>query len=429
MKEAVLGFSRKGQFKEKISAFDIKSREHARKLWPLVTPDLPHELVTYVRPSFDRETGELVRRSYFARLPRGKRRTAEKQFREEAEAWHEQRAESAEHARAKELIAKELASCLKNTKSLVWCFADKSRSDFPIKGDLLLGAESVHMEYPLETPFDKHYKLDIAVLGPKIDNQCLVLAGIEIELSHAFDGYKALISKTLGFPLISVDITEMLLEDMTPDWAADIIQSTTLTEEEGRRKTYFYLHDLIYPQFVSYPAGFPSDPKHQYLVFAPDSDITKLNKKLKDLSRQLGYGEHEVAISRITDKSEQSRKQLLDLGVVVGADWQEINPRQCMRVALDRPASVSDLRAHQFHSVMARILLSEENALIGYKYIGGIQNSDAQEDIWIHNQWQGPHQDPLTFRMLPKRLADPISSIFSLIKELQAVSEPEDRTH
>lgn len=423
MKEAVLGFSRKGQFKEKISAFDIQSREHARKLWPLVTPDQPHELVTYVRPSFDMETNEVTRRSHFARLPRGKRRTAEKQFREEAEAWHKQRAESTEHARAKELIAKELASCLQNTKSLVWCFADKSRSDFPIKGDLLLGAELVQIEYPLETPFDKNYKLDIAVLGPKVDDQILVLAGIEIELSHSFDGYKALISKTLGFPLISVDIAEMPLEAITPEWAADIIQTTTLTAEEGRRKTYFYLHDLIYPQFVSYPLGFLHDPKHQYLVFASDDDITRLNRQLKDLSRQLGYAEHEIAITRVTDKSEQSRKQLLDLGVVVGADWKEINPKQCLRVALDRPASISDLRAHQFHSVMARTILSELNVLVGYKYMGGIQNSDAQEDIWIHSQWQGPHQDPLSFRMLPKRLADPISSIFALIKELQTVGE------
>jgi hypothetical protein len=37
----------------------------------------------------------------------------------------------------------------------------------------------------------------------------MVLGGVEIELGHAFNGRKALIGKSLGFPLVSIDITEM----------------------------------------------------------------------------------------------------------------------------------------------------------------------------------------------------------------------------
>lgn len=38
MDEAVIVFSRKGLFQMRITAREIRSREHARKLWPLVAP-------------------------------------------------------------------------------------------------------------------------------------------------------------------------------------------------------------------------------------------------------------------------------------------------------------------------------------------------------------------------------------------------------
>jgi hypothetical protein len=424
MREAVLAFSRKGQFKEKVCAYDIPSREHARKLWPLVTPETPHQLVTYVSPSRDKKTNKVLRKSHFSRLPRGKRKSVAKQFHEEAAAWHLQRSESTHHRKAKELIAQELTRRLDNSESLVWGFKDESRSDFPITGNLLLGAKSVKMEQPLETRFDKNYKLDVAVLGPVIDGRPAILAGIEIELTHAFDGFKGLISKTLGFPLISVDITDMDLDDITPEWAAEIIESTTLTAIEGRRKTYFYLHDLIYPQYVSYPPGLLRS-KHHYLVFAPDDDIARMLSKLQELAASLGYSKSEAVVQRITDSSAQSKRQLLDLGVVVGADWEQVNAKQCLRIALDRPAGIDDLRAHQFHTAIARVLLFELNALVGYKYIAGIQNDDVEQDIWIHKKYLRFDMDPLTYRILPKRLADPISSILQLIEELQASSEDE----
>jgi hypothetical protein len=50
------------------------------------------------------------------------------------------------------------------------------------------------------------------VLGPPVQAEPMVLGGVEIELGHAFDGRKALIGKSLGFPLISIDITEMTLQ-------------------------------------------------------------------------------------------------------------------------------------------------------------------------------------------------------------------------
>jgi hypothetical protein len=63
----------------------------------------------------------------------------------------------------------------------------------------------------------------------------MVLGGVEIELGHAFDGRKALIGKSLGFPLISIDITEMTLDELTPEWAQQVLTATTRSHEQGRR--------------------------------------------------------------------------------------------------------------------------------------------------------------------------------------------------
>lgn len=420
-----MAFSRKGRFKEKISAYSIRSREHARKLWPLVDPEPPHVLVTYVRPSFDKETDELRRRSYFAKLPTGKGKFIAKELKQEREDWHKQRAESAEHLKAKELLVSELTHRLQNTKSLIWAFKDPN-CDFPIKGDLLLGAESIKAEHPFIAPFDNNYKLDIAVLGPVVDSSPLILAGIEIEFTHAFDGFRGLISKTLGFPVISVDIAGMELDDINEKWAADIIQSTTLTSEDATRKTFFYLHDLIYPQFIGYPSGFRIDKRHQFLVFAPDEDTNRLDKNIRELALKMGYKPGDVAVTKVTANSEQSKRQLQDLGLVVGSDWEQINSNQCLRIALDKPSGIDDLRSHRFHTALAKTLLSERDALVGYKYAPRIHNDSEEEDIWIYHMWQGPGLDLVPYKILPKRLVDPIGRILDLIEAIQGVGDLDD---
>lgn len=58
MDEAIVVFSRKGIFQTTIAARDIRSREHARKLWPLVSPGASRQMVTWVSPSF--ESGSFV---------------------------------------------------------------------------------------------------------------------------------------------------------------------------------------------------------------------------------------------------------------------------------------------------------------------------------------------------------------------------------
>ena len=122
MDEAVVVFSRKGLFQTRIVARDVRSREHARKLWPLVSPDALRQMVTWVSPIF--EDGKLRRRSHFRQLPVDRIYDLRAHF--DDEETNRQRAvqESQEHRRAKELIAAELGRRLDARLAMPWWFKD-----------------------------------------------------------------------------------------------------------------------------------------------------------------------------------------------------------------------------------------------------------------------------------------------------------------
>jgi hypothetical protein len=264
MNEALIVFTRKGLFQTRIAARDVRSREHARKLWPLVDPDTMRQMVTWVRPLF--ADGTLRRRSHFRLLSAAKTYDLKTLFEEQETTRRAAVHESPEHRRAKELIAAELSRRLAAGLAMPWAFKDDNASDYPLEGNLLLGAESVVTERVLHTPFGSQFRLDIAIIGPPIHAEPMVLGAVEIELAHAFDGRKALIGKSLGFPLVSIDISEMSVDEITPQWAERALTATTRSDEQGRRKTYVYLHDLLYPLYAQLPVSLDNEQRHQYLV-------------------------------------------------------------------------------------------------------------------------------------------------------------------
>jgi len=417
MDEAVVVFSRKGLFQTRITAREVRSREHARKLWPLVAPGAIQQMVTWVSPSF--EDGKLRRRSHFRQLPVEKTYDLKAQFEEEETSRQRAVHESPEHRRAKELIAAELARRLSAGLAMPWAFKDADASDYPLEGNLLLGADRVVTEHPLDTPFGSRFRLDIAILGPPIQTEPMVLGGVEIELGHAFDGRKALIGKSLGFALISIDITEMTLDEIMPQWAEQALIATTRSHEQGRRQTYIYLHDLLYPLYAQLPTFLDSEQRHQYLVFSDDATLHKLVNWMKLLAKKLDYPSSSVAVAIVNGKSEQSRKMLVHAGQVVGPDWELFNNHQCLRLTVPRPKGTADLQAHRFHMTMARLLLSHTDALVGYKYRNGVDNNHPEEDIWIAHRWIAEQSIHTQHRVLPKRLAEPINQLMKVVSELQ----------
>lgn len=417
MDEAIVVFSRKGIFQTTILARDVRSREHARKLWPLVSPDGSRQMVTWVSPSF--ENGKLRRRSHFRVLP------AQHTFNPKAYFDYEEASrgrvvqESPEHRRAKELVADELSRRLRAGLAMPWAFKDVDSSDYSLEGNLLLGADRVATEHPLETPFGSKFRLDVAVLGPPVQAEPMVLGGVEIELGHAFDGRKALIGKSLGFPLISIDITEMTLPELTPEWAQRVLTATTRSHEQGRRQTYIYLHDLLYPLYAQLPAFLDDEQRHQFLVFADDKTLNKLVSWMNLLAEKLEYSKGTVAVAIVNGKNDQARKMLERAGQVVGPDWRDFNDQKCLRLTLPRPKGPADLQAHRFHMTMARILLSHTDALVGYKYCNGVDNNHPEDDIWVAKRWIANEKIFSEHRVLPKRLAEPVNRLIAVVSDLR----------
>ena len=105
--------------------------------------------MTWVSPSF--ESGKLRRRSHFRVLPTQKGFNLIAHFdNEEASRWRFVQ-ESPEHRRAKELVAAELSRRLNAGLAMPWVFTDADASDYPLEGNLLLGADQVAIEHPLES--------------------------------------------------------------------------------------------------------------------------------------------------------------------------------------------------------------------------------------------------------------------------------------
>lgn len=420
MNEAIVVFSRNGMFITNVLARDVHSREHARKLWPLVTPDAPRQLVTWVMPSF--LDGKLVRRSHFRKLPGARNINVVQMFEQEEAARYKAVRESPEHSAAKHLVAEALRQRLQNGLAMPWYFKDPDGSQYHLAGNLLLGAEVVRVEEVVTTSFGCDYRLDVAITSKQVNKKSILLGGVEIEWGHQFDGRKALIGKSQAFPLISIDISGMTLEEITVDWADAALTATTRSSETGQRKTYVYLHDLLYPLYVQIPSGLIKDTRHQFLVFASDKELSDLEKWAKRLQELLGLPKSAMAVSIVNAKSEQSRKMLENAGQIVGQDWQRINSQQCLRLTIERP-SPADVASHMFHLCMANLFLSHTDSLVGYKYRTGIQNGTPTEDVWQHPQWNPETKRADYYRILPKRLAEPRSHILDVLNTLgQTVS-------
>ncbi|MBK0413132.1 hypothetical protein JD974_01815 [Chromobacterium haemolyticum] len=417
MDRARIFFNRKGELKEAISCFDITSREHYRNLWPLVTEDDPPRLVSWVSPVF--RGSECVRRSYFRHYSGKRSIDAKAIFDTDEEARFRQCSESPQHKRAKELIAAELQRRLDAGLALPWAYNDTSVTDFYLGGNLLLGAESIVIEHNFKTPppLSSSYRLDVAVLGKTVLKNPTILAGIEIEYGHAFDGRKAIAGRCSGYPLISIDITDLSLSDITPEWARRVLTATTRSDASGQRKTFVYLNPLLYPLYIQLPSDLlHRERRHQLVIFAPDTQLLSIRDKIDQVRIRLGLSEKDVVLQLPTAKSEQSATMVGNLGKIIGPDWETMNTSRCLTVSLDRPADGSDVPRYLMHIFLAIYLAGWGEALVGYKWCMGITNENPEDDLW--QEWYNKKY----YHPAPKRLAIPFSQYVSALSRLTSGS-------
>jgi len=284
-------------------------------------------------------------------------------------------------------------------------------------GNLLLGATHVVPEHPLDTPFGCSYQLDIAVMGSPISQRPLLVGGIEIERWHHFDGRKALIGRSMGFPLITVDITELELADLTEEWAARVLTDTTRSDAQGRRSSYVYLHDLLYPQFAAIPKDVEDEPKHQYLVFADDPTLDWLRGWLRRLGDALAYDAGQVLLQRLNTKSQSARVALETAGSIVGTGWEAFNNQRMLRVSVPRPSGPHDKRSHKLHATLARLLLSRD-CLVGSQYASAVCNDEPEEDVWLRYKRRPEQRMHEVYRVLPKRPAEPVGQLLAFLQSI-----------
>lgn len=213
-----------------------------------------------------------------------------------------------------------------------------------------------------------------------------------------------------GYPLISVDISNMTLTELTPEWASRALSETTHSSAAGTRKNYVYLNPVLYPLYAQLPAKL--DRRHQFVVFANDEKLRGIEGLVTRLRDALGFTRTEVPLAQINGVSPQARRQLENLGEIVGPDWSEHNDQRCLTISLNRVKSPLDVEGHLLHICIASLLAGWGDCLVGYKYELGALNRDPEEDIWlsyVSDRWR---------RILPKRLADPISRYVQTLASL-----------
>lgn len=409
MKEAYRLYSWRGIMKERINAKDIKSPSDARKLAPFVDEEKqPLLWVNWSKPRVD--TGKKVP-PYFRGYPQGRIPTKKyfKTIKEEIEEKTKQ-SESEIHKKARRLLTKYLSKLVNEGKALRWAYSDPRISDFPITGNLLSEVETIETHYKYKTPFGVQYEFDIALLGKKLNKERLILGVIEIEKTHHFGFLKLIISKCLGFPLVSINIDEEKLENIDEIWCEKALTETKRNSDDGLRRNYIYLHNSLYPIYTDLPSKYRTDGKHQYLVFCKKEKFDRLIDVLKRY-RKLLYVDHTDVLIQpctINYSDDMSIKTANNEGSIAGSDWKHFNDEKYIRITLKVPSTKSG-NIYLFHLLMARLFNTHFDTLIGYKYRKSIHNEDFENPIWM--------SDFNEHKLIQKHLSEPVEYLLDHLKD------------
>lgn len=419
MKDAVRIYSWRGVLTEKVSARSVTSRERARQLGPFADPSGKRN-VLWRSPSFDAESKRLKRRSCFAHYPTSSSpRTVEDErahIAREVESERREKSESARHRKAQAAVIAAISDRLMQGLAIPWSYKDPQLA-FPFSGNLIADAVGVEPNYRVELPSGEVFYLDVAILGPCISTKPIVLGGVEIEFRHEFSNAKCLLLRSLGFPLFSIDVTEEEDENLNVDWAIRALQETSWNSEDERRRNFVYLNDALAPLFVNTASAGRRVDLHKYLVFARDEDLERLRKWLNHAATKLGLANsaENCVFTRYNARSPQSRVIVENAGAVAGEGWRELNSKSFLHVQIQAPRILRG-PLYQLHLLVARLVCSEIEALVGYR---DDYCSDGPDDaIWSlyphPNSELGAELRPY----LPRRVGYPVAWILRELAKL-----------
>lgn len=413
METALRLFSWHGIKRETVLASDIRSREDARKLGPFVDPS-GRRVVHWRKPSFDEETRRRIRRAHFAHYPTN---SEGKQFESgylhfDTISIENDKRKETRHGLAVAAIVSALQGLMAKGMSANWAYTDpRISNDAPLSGNLLQDVIEIAVEYPYRlAAIGRSYRFDIALLGPIVGKSKAILAVIEVELTHAYDVEKCLVAKSLGFPMLSVNIDELEEDEISEAWAVDTLLARTTDRSDRRRFNYIYLHDMLAPVFLDIDFA----DKHEYVVFVGNGKHELACSQLKLLKAHLGFSPDDPAIliQQIGIKNEQARKIAENEGSIAGKDWAAFNSSQYIRIVLERPRLKAGA-IYLYHLQMAMLVNGCLNCLVGYKYCKGVKNKNPEEPLWnVSSREYG------TTCRLPKQVSQPLAQILDELAKL-----------
>ena len=411
MDEATRWYTWKGNCVERIRASEIKSHAAAVKLGPFVDENVKPVLwVGWGR----RESGKAIP-PYFRHWPRTS--TGGNwcpPLKDEIQQIEAAKGESESHRRAKQVCVSLLSKMIAAGEPLPWAFKDAECSDFSLSGNLLADAVRVQRELSVLTPFaGERYRFDVGLLGNPIlkNEQCLV--AIEFELTNRVGIWKTAICRTLGFPLITIDLAGIAPDDITEDWCRTVLTETTHTSDDGRRRNYFSVHTMLYPTFLDIPVHIRREPRHRFVVFADDRQLRELKDLLHQMQSALALPKNCVLVQSHPNKNAQTQKQMEHEGSMAGHDWRTYNDHYYLRVSLDVPVDKAG-PLYRLHLAFANLLTCRFDCLVGYKYDSVVFNTDTENPTWLHKEWRsgGGWSD---FKVGPKHLSQPIRPLRSYL--------------
>lgn len=417
--EAIRIFSpTEGFLKERIKSLKIKSREDARKVGPFCNDykELMHwvnwgtrENDKKIKPYFRRYSDGRSAIAHFQQQPHNEHRETEK---------YKQRNV---HKKVQETLLNTLTHLLKSNTPIEWAFNDQRITDFPLAGNLLSDVQTVEKEYRIVPPFINYYDLDIALLGEKLFNKKIILGAIEIEYTHEVDLLKTLLCKALGFPLLTINIRDADYDQISEEWCIRRLTETKFNSDDERRRNYVYIHNMLYPVFLSGYEGWDIGDKHQYIVFAKDKEINKLSNCVDLLKTTLSLSDSDVNFVVVNRNSADkgSNTMFENEGALTGENWKEYNPNKFIRLILKRP-KIKAGSIYKFHLVLTQLLTLHVDCLVGYKFDTGQSNFDQENPIWDISRSERNYNGPPNYiwhkkRFCPKRISEPVREIIKYI--------------
>lgn len=389
------------------------SREDARKYSPFFDDD--YNLVYWVNASYDPDSGRKRKHSYFRHYP-----IKELQYNKTNSNLSINKITDKRHQKMQNILMDIINNKISRNERIEWFYKDERLTDFPIAGDLLKYVEVVEKEYKINIgPLNLDYCLDIALLGRKLDKTNIILGAIEIENTHEAEFLKILVCKSLGFPLLTIDISEYSEDEIDEELCLKLLLETTKNSEQSRRRNYIYIHNLTLPLFIKKNNYWDFDDGHQYIIFMEhDSDIDKFKRYINKLKSILNLNEKNVLfqLERINKNIDSSKTmQENDMSLLI-QNPDEYFTNRYVRLVLKRPEISKNI--YLFHFVLCKLLALHFNCIVGYKYRHrSTYNENKDDPIWKLKKFNKETLDWEHIRYCPKQLSEPIYMIINQINK------------